>query len=125
MGSGMCGAVGVGGLPTPQSKTCSIIVHKMRIQQKLQYNKQQNAFVGHTDVGLAEEADTEPVLANSLLCFVINGLASSCRIPVAYFFTNGLNGSQLPKLLVCVMREVESTRFRVICVMTVRLMSVP
>ncbi|EEC17110.1 hypothetical protein IscW_ISCW024753, partial [Ixodes scapularis] len=49
---------------------------------------------------------------------VINRLASSCRIPVAYFFTNGLNGSQLSKLLVCVMRKVESTGFRVIRVVT-------
>ncbi|XP_040076067.1 uncharacterized protein LOC120848163 [Ixodes scapularis] len=105
-------------LPAPQSKTCSVIVDEMRIQQKLQYNKQQDAFVGHTDMGLAEEADTEPVLANSLLCFVINGLASSCRIPVAYYFTNGLNGSQLSKLLVFVMTKVESTGFRVIRVVT-------
>ncbi|KAH6927348.1 hypothetical protein HPB50_001999 [Hyalomma asiaticum] len=86
-------------LEAPQSKICTLIVDEMCIKPKLQYNKQQDCFVGHVDMGVANEPESEAVLANSLLCFVINGLSTSYRIPVSYFFTKGLNGFQLSKLI--------------------------
>ncbi|KAH6948564.1 hypothetical protein HPB50_025151 [Hyalomma asiaticum] len=86
-------------LEAPQSKICTLIVDEMRIKPKLQYNKQQDCFIGHVDMGVANEPEREAVLANSLLCFVINRLSTSYRIPVSYFFTKGLNGSQLSKLI--------------------------
>ncbi|KAL1426007.1 hypothetical protein MTO96_003477 [Rhipicephalus appendiculatus] len=92
---------------------CTFIVDEMRIKQKLQYNKQQDCFVGHVDMGVANEPG-EAVLANSLLCFVINGLSTSYRIPVSYFFTKGLNGSQLAKLIRYVMGKVEEAGFRIV-----------
>lgn len=58
----------------------------MRIKPKLQYNKQQDCFVGRVDKGVSHDSESEPVLANSLLCFIINGLSTSYRIPVLYFF---------------------------------------
>lgn len=105
-------------LPASQSRVCSLIANEMRIKQRLQYNKQQDSFVRHTNMGFADDPNTEPSLTNSLLCFMLNGLSTSFRIPVSYFFTKGLNGSQLSKLLLFVIEEVEKTGFRVLCLVT-------
>ncbi|KAL1421211.1 hypothetical protein MTO96_004222 [Rhipicephalus appendiculatus] len=100
-------------LTVPQSRVCSLIVDEMKIKEKLQYNKQQDCFVGHADVSL-EQQGGDLTLANSLLCFVITGLSTRYRIPVAYYFTKGLTGSQLHKLLIFVLEKVEACGFRVI-----------
>uniref|UniRef100_A0A147BB70 Putative transposase protein n=2 Tax=Ixodes ricinus TaxID=34613 RepID=A0A147BB70_IXORI len=105
-------------LTTPQSRVCSLVCDEMRIKERLQYNKQQDSFVGHTEMGVANDASAEPLLANSLLCFVLNGLSTSFRIPVSYFFTKGLNGSQLATLLVFVMKNVEAAGFRILRLVT-------
>lgn len=42
-------------LEVPQSKVCSLIVDEMRIKPKLLYNKQRECFVGHVDMGVANE----------------------------------------------------------------------
>ncbi|KAH9366530.1 hypothetical protein HPB48_010316 [Haemaphysalis longicornis] len=101
-------------LEVPQSRVCSLIVDEMRIKPKLQYNKQRDCFVGHVDMGVANEAGAEPVLANSLLCFIINGLSTAYRIPVACFFTKGLNGKQLSTLTRHVMNKVEEAGFTIL-----------
>ncbi|KAH9379986.1 hypothetical protein HPB48_016867 [Haemaphysalis longicornis] len=81
----------------------------MKIREKLQYNKQQDCFVGHADV-----SGGDLTLANSLLCFLITGLSTSYRIPVAYYFTKGLTGPHLHKLLIFVLEKVEACGFRVV-----------
>lgn len=63
-------------LDKPQSRVCSLIVDEMRIKEKLQYHKQRDCFVGHVDVDL-EQNSSSPVLANSLLCFVISGMSTA------------------------------------------------
>ncbi|KAH7979580.1 hypothetical protein HPB49_009979 [Dermacentor silvarum] len=37
-------------LSVPQSRVCSLIVDEMKIKEKLQYNKEQDSFVGHSDI---------------------------------------------------------------------------
>lgn len=83
----------------------------MRIKEKLQYYKQRDCFVGQVDTELGQK-DTSPVLANSLLCFVISGLTTPFRIPVAYYFTKGLTGNELYKLIIFVMKKVEACGFK-------------
>lgn len=95
-------------------RVCSLIVDEMRIKPKLQYNKQRDCFVGHVDMGVANKAGAEPVLANSLLCFIINGLSTVYRILVACFFTKGLNGKQLSTLTRHVMNKVEEAGFTIL-----------
>lgn len=73
-------------LDAPQSRTCSLMVDEMRIKPNLQYNKQKDCFVGQVDMGIVNKSGNDVVLANSMLCFVINGLCTSYRIPVSYFF---------------------------------------
>ncbi|KAH8035889.1 hypothetical protein HPB51_010641 [Rhipicephalus microplus] len=89
-------------LTVPQSRLWSLIVDEMKIGEKLQYNKQQDCFVGHANVFL-EQHGGDLTLANFLLCFLITGLSTLYRIPVAYYFSMGLTGPQLHKLLIFVL----------------------
>lgn len=82
-----------------QSRVGSLIIDEMRIKPKLQYNKQRDCFVGHMDMGAANETGAEPVLAKLLLCFIINGLFSLQDPGFLLFFTKGLNGKPLSTLI--------------------------
>lgn len=104
-------------LTNPHSKVCSLIVDEMRAKEKLQYNKQRDCFVGQVDIG-QEEQNGDLVLASSLLCFVISGLSTTYRIPIADYFTKGLTGPQLNKLLIFVMQKVEACGFRIVRLVT-------
>lgn len=88
----------------------------MRIKGKLQYHKQRDCFVGHVDAHLeqGEQGNSNIVLANSLLCFVISGLTTPFRIPAAYYFTKGLAGYQLHELIIFVIKKVEACGFRIV-----------
>ncbi|KAH7949443.1 hypothetical protein HPB49_009929 [Dermacentor silvarum] len=79
--------------PSLHARACSLIVDEMRVKQRLLYHKQRDAFIGEVDYGVnfPKETTNEPVLANSLLCFVLNGLSVSFRVPVAYFFARNCN----------------------------------
>ncbi|KAM7309977.1 hypothetical protein ISCGN_006946 [Ixodes scapularis] len=105
-------------LANTQSRTCSLIIDEMQIKQSLQYNKQQDVFVGQVDLGPLTEKTKQPILANSLLCFLMNGLSIPYRIPVAYFFTKGLTGTELAKLLLHVLGKVEDVGFKVLRIVT-------
>ncbi|XP_075742919.1 uncharacterized protein LOC142796362 [Rhipicephalus microplus] len=89
----------------------------MRIKEKLQYHKQRDCFVGQVDTELGQK-DTSPVLANSLLCFVISGLTTPFRIPMAYYFTKGLTGDELYKMIIFVMKKVEACGFKIVRLVT-------
>lgn len=91
----------------------------MRVKEKLQHNKQRDCFVGQVGIGQVEQ-NGDLVLASSLLCFVISGLATTYRIPIAYYiyFTKGLTGPQLHKLLIFVMQKVEACGFRIVRLVT-------
>ncbi|KAH7942489.1 hypothetical protein HPB49_024595 [Dermacentor silvarum] len=90
----------------------------MRIPQRLQYNEQRDTFVGEVDLGQDFGTPTKPVLANSLLCFVLTGLSMRIRIPVGYFFTWNCPGQQLFTLMKYVLREVATAGFLVACIVT-------
>ncbi|XP_077492721.1 uncharacterized protein LOC144103890 [Amblyomma americanum] len=103
-------------LKAEQAKVCSLVVDEMRIQQRLQYNKQRDAFVGEVDLGnsVQKRATGEPVLANSLLCFVLTGLSVHVRIPVGYFLTRNCTGQELFPLIKHVIKEVEDIGFKIL-----------
>ncbi|KAH8019690.1 hypothetical protein HPB51_021012 [Rhipicephalus microplus] len=107
-------------LSPQQAKVCSLVVDEMRIRQRLQYNKQRDAFVGDVDFGKDCGTPTkgEPVLANSLLCFILSGLSVRIRIPVGYFFTKNCTGQQLFMLMKYVLKGVETAGFIVMRIVT-------
>ncbi|XP_040067999.1 uncharacterized protein LOC120836169 [Ixodes scapularis] len=103
-----------------QSRMCSLIIDEMRVKQRLLYVKQRDAFIGEVDYGQDVPAKTtdEPVLANSLSCFILRGLSKSFGIPVAYFFTKNCKGRELHLLMHQVLKEVEAVGFVVVRVVT-------
>ncbi|KAH7953254.1 hypothetical protein HPB49_006464 [Dermacentor silvarum] len=95
----------------------------MRVKQRLLYLKQRDAFVGEVDYGdcLPQKLPgkpEEPVLANSLLCFVLSGLSTRYKIPVAYFFTRNCTGENLHQIMMNVLKEVESIGFIIVRIVT-------
>ena len=50
-------------------------------------------------------------VANSILCFNIQGLSTSYHLLVAYFFCKPLSGKELYSLTLAVMKEMESIGF--------------
>ncbi|KAH7938161.1 hypothetical protein HPB49_021014 [Dermacentor silvarum] len=93
---------------------------EMRVKQRLLYHKQRDASIGEVDYGVnfPKETTNEPVLANSLLCFVLNGLSGSFKIPVAYFFARNCTGRELHMLMRHVLKEVEEIGFFVVRIVT-------
>ncbi|KAH7949904.1 hypothetical protein HPB49_016621 [Dermacentor silvarum] len=92
----------------------------MRVKQRLLYHKQRDAFIGDVDYGVnfPKETTNEPVLANSLLCFVLNCLSVSFKIPVAYVFARNCTGRELHVLMRHVLKEVEEIGFFVVRIVT-------
>jgi hypothetical protein len=58
------------------------------------------------------------ILANHLLAFVVTGLSTSFKIPVAYFFVRKLTGTKLFKLICHVIKKIESEGFSVYRIVT-------
>ncbi|KAH7965474.1 hypothetical protein HPB49_008359 [Dermacentor silvarum] len=92
----------------------------MRVKQRLLYHTQRDAFIGEVDYGVnfPKETTNEPVLANSLLCFVLNGFSVSFKIPVAYSFARNCTGRELHMLMRHVLKEVEEIGFFVVRIVT-------
>lgn len=109
-------------LTTPQSKLCSLVVDEMRIRQKLEYQKQQDAFLGDIDLSADLNhllpASEKGQLANSLLCFLLCGLHASFKILVGYFFTKGCSGELLAKTVQHVIRMTEEVGFKIVRLVT-------
>ncbi|XP_064479067.1 uncharacterized protein LOC135392281 [Ornithodoros turicata] len=96
-------------LAAPQSKVCSLVNDEMHVRQRLEYNKQRDAFI--RDVTMGKElghltpAEHVTTLANSLLCFLLCGLADRFKIPVAYFFTKACTAPDLAQAIVYVIKR--------------------
>ncbi|KAH6942939.1 hypothetical protein HPB50_012246 [Hyalomma asiaticum] len=109
-------------LPADQSKVCSLIVDEIHIKQKLEYKKQRDAFIG--DVNMSRDlqqlvpGDRSDQLANSLLCFLLCGLASRFKIPVGYFFTKSCTGPDLAAAITYVVKKTEELGFEVVRLVT-------
>ena len=92
-------------------KFASLIIDEMAIQPKCLYDKGLDMVFGFSGA-------KKKVLANRLLCFVINGLSTNYQIPCAYFFTKNLSGKKLFSLTSKVISEVENCGFLIVRVVT-------
>lgn len=94
----------------------SIQVDEMSLKAKRKLNKQWDKLVGAVDTGgilKRKRNGNRHLLANRLLAFVINGLSTSFKIPVAFFFVKQLTAEDLFQLTEHVLEEVEGLGFRV------------
>ncbi|KAH7977477.1 hypothetical protein HPB49_001858 [Dermacentor silvarum] len=109
------------GLTASQSKVCSLVVDEMHIKQKLEYNKQRDAFVGDVNMSIDLEhlipSDSDQ-LTNSLLCFLLCGLSTRFKIPVGYFFTKACTGAELAQTIRHVVKKTEELGFEIVRLVT-------
>ncbi|KAH6948106.1 hypothetical protein HPB50_022975 [Hyalomma asiaticum] len=109
-------------LTSSQSKHCSLVVDEMRIRQKLQCNKQRDAFLGDVDLGADLNhllpTSEKSQLANSLLCFLLCGQRGRFKIPVGYFFTKGCSGELLAKAIKLIIKKTEEVGYRILRLVT-------
>lgn len=104
----------------PHEKYVSIIVDEMAIKSQMQYDSKLDVFLGQEDVSkhvqksCNESSGKKVQLANSMLFFMIQGLSTNYRIPVAYFFSKQLCGRDLHALTLNVLKEVEAIGFSVV-----------
>lgn len=125
-----------------EEKFSSLIIDEMYIKSQLQYDKKLDNFFGSNDVKIhvARITDTskecsstnetvdetspekkrkkEPELANNLLCFLLVGLSTQYRLPVAFFFSRQLCGKDLFVLTKHVLAEVEAIGFKIVRIVT-------
>jgi len=95
----------------------SLIFDEMSVKPMLRYVKQADQFIGHVSYGKLKPKKRrfkKFELANRLLCFLLKGLSTSYRIPVAYFFTRQLEGDELAALLKDTVLAVEELGFKIV-----------
>ena len=91
-------------------KHASLIVDEMTIKPMEKYDKNLQKFVGAVDLGGVTSSEST-ALANKMIGFVLNGLNTRYKIPVAFFFVNSLIAPQPTDLTVHVIQKVEECGF--------------
>ena len=101
-------------------RIASLICDEMAIKERLLYNKEEDKFFGLVEAEgvYDEQIGINPILANKLLCFVINGLSTKYTIPAAYFMVRNLQGKDLLILVRQVIKAVEDCGFHVLRLVT-------
>ncbi|EEC05690.1 conserved hypothetical protein, partial [Ixodes scapularis] len=100
-----------------QARLCSTVVDKMAISSKYIYDRKMDSYIAGQDLDHLISADNHN-LANSLLCFLLCGLAGSFKIPVGYFFTKGCTGAELAETIVHVTKKTEELGFKIVRLVT-------
>lgn len=74
----------------------SLIIDEASIRPKCIYDRKADAVFGLKDKpGGDTPSSSKEVLANRVLCFVLQGLSSKYKIPCSYYFTKQLSGRDL------------------------------
>lgn len=115
-------------------KFVSIAIDEMSLNGQLIYDRKLDRLFGKKDTTqfikeneaqfnpeAAEEwqhSKQDPVVANQLLCFLVNGISTPLSIPGAFFFSKQLTGKELYELTLSVICEVEKCGFLVVRLVT-------
>lgn len=73
---------------------CNVMADDMAIRRHSQYNPSTMKFDGFIDIGRKLEGQNNLPLAKEALVFLVSGVNEDFKIPVAYFLSNGLNGTE-------------------------------
>lgn len=73
---------------------CNVIVDEMSIRRHAQYNSLTMKFDGFVSDDRKADAQNNLPLAKDALVFLVTGVETDFKIPVAYFLTNGLDGDE-------------------------------
>lgn len=92
---------------------CSLIFDEMSIRKLVEWDGKQ--FTGYVDMGTEIDSDELPE-AREVVVFMLVALNGSWKIPVAYFFINGLGGREKANLLVQCLEFVHESGVKVLSV---------
>lgn len=73
---------------------CCIMCDEMSMRQHIQFNATTNKFDGFVDVGRPNPDQCSMKVAKDVLVFMVSGLSEDFKIPIGYFFANGLNADE-------------------------------
>ena len=93
---------------------CCLTIDAMAIRRHLDFNSHQGTFTGYVDLGSGEDSTTE---AHEALVFMLVGLTSGWKAPVAYFLTAGLSAESQKRLVTHVLEELQELGF-IVCALT-------
>lgn len=77
----------------------ALIFDEMSIRRNLQWLAAQSKFSGLISFGRNYVNEDQIPLAQDALVFIVSGVAEDFKIPIAYFFTTGLNASEKAAIL--------------------------
>lgn len=73
----------------------SLIIDEASVKPKCIYDRKGDAVFGFKDRPDSSSSNTQGILANGVLCFVLCGTNSQYKIPCSYYFTKQLSGKDL------------------------------
>lgn len=92
---------------SPKERHVSLQLDEMALMAKNKMNKNWDQRVGTVNMGGIVKPSNPHALTNRLLAFVVTGLSTNFKIPVAFFFTKKLKATEQLKLSNHVILEVE------------------
>lgn len=75
---------------------CNLVMDEMSIRKQIEWTGK--VFTGHVNFGINFDSDEVPA-AREVLVFMLVCLNASWKIPVGYFFLNGLSGNEKATLI--------------------------
>ena len=86
---------------TEEKVICSLMIDEMAIRKDVSWDG--NKFRGYVDLGNAVEDDDSAPIAKDALVFMVVGVNETWKVPVGYFFVDGLSGKERANLVkVCI-----------------------
>ncbi|CAG4951436.1 unnamed protein product [Parnassius apollo] len=85
-----------------QDKLCTVIFDEMSITPEINYDSSKDELKGFASHG-------KNLIANHALVFMIKGIRSQYKQPVAYYFTNSLNKFELKTIIKEVIKNVKKS----------------
>lgn len=73
---------------------CCLMCDEMAMRQHIQLNASTNKFDGFVDIGLPIADQSSLKVAKDVLVFMVSGITEDFKIPIGYFFVNGLNADE-------------------------------
>ena len=96
-----------------ESVICSLMLDEMSIKKEVSFDGKR--FKGHVDLGNGVEDDSLPY-AKEALVFMVVCVNSSWKVPCAYFFIDGLGGTERANLIKLCIQRLSDIGIRVISV---------
>ena len=79
---------------------CNLVMDEMSIRKQIEYNSVEKKFYGYVDFGNSfSDCDQDKLEAKEVLVFLVNAINDRFKIPVAYYFVNGLSACEKANII--------------------------